>query len=69
MGKRFLAQSPRCATILAGYIACPFHADIFFRAITKAKVDNSVNRTFRSFLSPKLLILDDLRLHRLTPNQ
>ncbi len=30
---------------------------------------NSVDRTFHSFLSPDLLILDDLGLHRLTPQQ
>ena len=28
-----------------------------------------VGRTFRSFLTPDLLILDDLGLHRLTPQQ
>ena len=29
------------------------------------RVDNSVDRAFRSFLAPDLLILDDLGLHRL----
>ena len=37
--------------------------------MTQARVDNSVDRTFRSFLSPDLLILDDLGLHRLTAQQ
>ena len=32
-------------------------------------MDNSVDRTFRSFLSPDLLILDDLGLHGLTAQQ
>ena len=32
-------------------------------------MDNSVDRTFRSFLIPDLLILDDLGLHRLSPQQ
>ena len=32
-------------------------------------MDNSVERTFRSFLAPDLLILDDLGLHRLTAQQ
>ena len=32
-------------------------------------MDNSVERTFRSFLTPDLLILDDLGLHRLTGQQ
>ena len=45
------------------------HSDDFFRAMAQARVDNSVDRTFRSFLTPDLLILDDLGLHRLTPQQ
>ena len=42
------------------------HAADFFKAMVQARVDNSVDHTFRSFLSPDLLILDDLGLHRLT---
>ena len=38
-------------------------------AMAQARVDNAVGRTFRSFLSPDLLILDDLGLHRLTAQQ
>ena len=41
-------------------------ADDFFKAMTQARVDNSVDRAFRSFLTSDLLILDDLGLHRLT---
>ena len=37
--------------------------------MAQARVDNSVDRTFRSFLAPDLLILDDLGLHRLTAQQ
>ena len=32
-------------------------------------MDNSVDRAFRSFLTPDLLIVDDLGLHRLTARQ
>ena len=39
------------------------------RALTQARVDNSVDRAFRSFLTPDLLILDDLGLHGLTAQQ
>ena len=42
------------------------HAADFFKAMAQARADNSADRTFRSFLSPELLILDDLGLHRLT---
>ena len=45
------------------------HADDFFRAMAQARVDNSVDRAFRSFLTPDLRILDDLGLHRLTAQQ
>ena len=37
--------------------------------LAQARVDNSLDRTFRSFLSPDLLILDDLGLHKLTAQQ
>ena len=37
--------------------------------MTQARVDNSVDRTFRTFLAPDLLIVDDLGLHRLTGQQ
>ncbi len=45
------------------------HADDFFKAMAQARVDNSTDRTFRSFISPDRLILDDLGLHRLTAQQ
>ena len=60
VGKSFLAQA-------LGYSA--IHADDFFKAMAQARVDNSTDRTFRSFLSPDLLILDDLGLHGLTAQQ
>ncbi len=37
--------------------------------MTRAWIDNSHERAFRSFLSPDLLILDDLGLHKLTAQQ
>ncbi len=37
--------------------------------MAQARADNSVERTFRSFLSPDLLIVDGLGLHRLTAQQ
>ena len=45
------------------------HADDFFRAMAQARVDHSTDKTFRSFLAPDLLILDDLGLHRMTQQQ
>ncbi len=55
--------------VSGGHTVRFIHADDFFKTMTQARVDNSVERTFRSFLSPDLLILDDLGLHRLTAQQ
>ena len=42
------------------------HADDYFRVMSQARVGNSLKRTF---LTPDLLILDDLGLHRFTAQQ
>ena len=69
VGKSFFAQALGYAAVRAGYSVRFSHADDFFKALTQARVDNSVDRTFRSFLTPDLLILDDLGLHGLTAQQ
>ena len=69
VGKSFLAQALGYSAIRAGHTVRFSHADIFFRTMTQARVDNSTDRAFRSFLSPDLLILDDLGLHGLTAQQ
>ena len=69
VGKSFMAQALGFTAIRAGYTVRFVHSDDFFRAMAQARVDNSVDRTFRSFLAPDLLILDDLGLHRLTAQQ
>ena len=42
------------------------HADDYFRVMNQARVGNFLERTF---LTPDLLILDDLGLHRFTARQ
>ena len=69
VGKSFLAQALGYAAVRAGYSVRFIHADDFLKAMNQARVDNSVDKTFRSFLSPDLLILDDLGLHRLNAQQ
>ena len=69
VGKSFLAQALGYSAVRAGHTVRFFHADHFFRAMSQARVDNSVDRTFRSFLTPDLLIIDDLGLHGLTAQQ
>ena len=68
-GKTFLAQALGYAAVRSGHTVRFLHADDFFRGMTQSRVDNSLERTFRSFLSPDLLILDDLGLHGLTAQQ
>ena len=69
VGKSFLAQALGYSAVRSGHTVRFIHADDFFRTMNQARADNSVDRSFRSFLSPDLLILDDLGLHRLTAQQ
>ena len=69
VGKSFLAQALGHAAVRAGHNVRFIHADDFAWAMAQARVDNSVEHTFRSFLAPDLLILDDLGLHKLTAQQ
>ena len=63
------AQALGYSAVRAGHTVRFSHADDFFKAMAQARVDNSLDRTFRSFLTPDLLILDDLGLHGLTAQQ
>ena len=69
VGKSFMAQALGYAAVRAGHTVRFIHADDYFRTMTQARVDNSLERSFRSFLSPDLLIMDDLGLHRFTAQQ
>ena len=54
------------AAVRSGHTVRFSHADDYFRVMNQARVGNSLERTF---LTPDLLILDDLRLHRFTAQQ
>ncbi len=69
MGKSFLAEALVYAAVRAGNTVRFVHADDFFKVMAQARGDNSLERAFRSFLYPDLLILDDLGLHCLTSQQ
>ena len=58
VGKTFLAQALGYTAVRAGHSVCFLHTDDVFRAMAQARVDNPLERTFRSFLSPDLLILE-----------
>jgi len=69
VGKSFLAQALGYAAVRVGHTVRFAPADRYFREMAQARVDRSVDKTFRSFLAPDLLILDDLGLHRLDHQQ
>jgi DNA replication protein DnaC len=69
VGKSFLAQSIGYAAVRAGNSVRFTRADAFFRTLAQARVDHTLEKTFRSFLSPDLFILDDFGLQKLTPQQ
>jgi DNA replication protein DnaC len=69
VGKSFLAQALGYAAVRSGRTVRFIHADDFFKVMAQARVDHSLEKTFRSFLVPDLLILDDLGLHRLNSQQ
>ena len=69
VGKTFLAQALGFAAIRAGHSVRFMQADRWFLALAQARVDHTLEKVFRTFLTPDLLILDDLGLHRLTAQQ
>lgn len=69
VGKSFLAQALGYAAVRAGHSARFIRADAFLRMLAQARVDQSLEKAFRSFLAPDLLILDDFGLQRMTAQQ
>ncbi len=69
VGKSFLVQAIGYAVVRAGHSVRFIRADAFFRTLAQAKVDHTLEKTLRSFLSPDLLILDDFGLQKLTAQQ
>ena len=69
VGKSFLAQALGYAATRAGHNVRFTRTDVYFRTLAQARVDHTIEKTFRSFLIPDLLILDDFGLQRLTAQQ
>jgi DNA replication protein DnaC len=69
VGKSFLAQALGYAAVRAGYSVHFTRADAFFRTLAQSRVDHTLEKAFRSFISPDLLILDDFGLQKLTSQQ
>lgn len=69
VGKSFLSQALGYTAVRAGHSVRFIRADAFFRTLAQARADHTLEKTFRSFLNPDLLILDDFGLQKLTPQQ
>jgi DNA replication protein DnaC len=69
VGKSFLVQAIGYAVVRAGHSVRFIRADAFFRTLAQARVDHTLEKILRTFLSPDLLILDDFGLQKLTAQQ
>jgi DNA replication protein DnaC len=69
VGKSFLAQALGAAAVRAGSGVLFRRADALLRDLAQARVDRSYEQTFRRYLAPELLIIDDFGLQRLTAQQ
>jgi len=69
VGKSFLVQAIGYAVVRAGHSVRFIRADAFFRTLAQARIDHTLEKILRTFLSPDLLILDDFGLQKLTAQQ
>jgi DNA replication protein DnaC len=69
VGKSFLAQALGFAAVRAGHSIRFSRADAFFKTLAQSRVDHTLEKAFRSYLVPDLLILDDFGLQKLSAQQ
>lgn len=69
VGKTFLAQALGTAAVRAGYGVLFIRADALLRELQQARADHTLEKVFRRYLVPDLLIVDDFGLHRLSAQQ
>jgi DNA replication protein DnaC len=69
VGKTLLAQCLGATTVRAGHSVVFVRADALLKELGQARADHSFEKTFRRYLAPELLIVDDFGLHRLTAQQ
>ncbi|MDO8491393.1 MAG: IS21-like element helper ATPase IstB [Dehalococcoidia bacterium] len=69
VGKSFLAQALGYAAVRAGHSARFIRCDDFLKTLAQARIDHTLEKAFRSFLAPDLIIIDDFGLQRLTAQQ
>ena len=69
VGKTMLAQCLGTTAVRAGFDVLFSRADVLLKEFAQARVDHTFEKTFRRFLAPDLLIVDDFGLRRLTAQQ
>lgn len=69
VGKSFLAQALGYTAVRAGHSVRFIRADAFFRTLAQSRIDHTLEKTFRSFITPDLIILDDFGLQKLAAQQ
>lgn len=69
VGKTLLAQALGTAAVRAGHSVLFVRADAVLKDLSQARADHTVDKAFRRYLGPDLLILDDFGLHRLSAQQ
>jgi DNA replication protein DnaC len=66
VGKTMLAQSVGSAAVRAGHSVLFVRADALLKELSQARADHTVEKAFRRYLAPELLIIDDFGLQRLS---
>jgi len=69
VGKTFLAQALGAAAVRAGHSVLFRRADVLLKDLGQARADHTFEPTFRRYLVPELLIVDDFGLRRLSAQQ
>lgn len=69
VGKTFFAQALGAAAVRARYSVLFTRADRLLQELAQARADHTLEKVFRRYLAPTLLIVDDFGLHRLTAQQ
>jgi len=69
VGKTSLAQDLGVAAVRDGHTVLFTRLDALFKDLTQARVDHTLEKAFRRYLTPDLPILDDFGLHRLSALQ
>ena len=69
VGKTFLAQALGATAVRAGHSVVFTRADALLKELHQARADHTLDKAFRRFLAPELLIVDDFGLQRLSAQQ